>query len=62
MWARQPTQEALDWRKEMERLYSLSRGILLTDARQEPAEQTAERLAREVMLACDEYAFWPLFT
>jgi two-component system sensor histidine kinase KdpD len=42
--AKQRAQEALNRRKEMERLYSLSRAILLTDARQEPAQQIAQRI------------------
>lgn len=42
--ARQRTQEALNRQKEMERLYALSRAILLTDARQAPAQQIAQRI------------------
>ncbi len=42
--AKQRTQEALNRRKEMERLYSLSRAILLTDTRQEPVKQIAQRI------------------
>ena len=43
-WARQQTREALDRRKEMERLYCLSRAILLIDARREPAKQIAQQI------------------
>jgi two-component system sensor histidine kinase KdpD len=42
--ARQRTEEALERRKEMERLYSLSRAILLSDTRQAPAAQIAHRI------------------
>ena len=42
--AKQRAQEALDRQKEMERLYALSRAILLTDARQAPAKQIAQRI------------------
>ena len=45
--AKQRTQEALDRRKEMERLYSLSRAILLADAGDSPAKRIAERI-REI--------------
>jgi two-component system sensor histidine kinase KdpD len=42
--AKQRTQEALDRQKEMERLYALSRAILLTDTSQAPAKQIALRI------------------
>jgi two-component system sensor histidine kinase KdpD len=45
--ARQRTQEALDRQKEMERLYALSRAILLADASDAPAKRIADRI-REI--------------
>lgn len=42
--AKQRTQEALDRQKEMERLYALSRAILLTDTSQAPAKQITLRI------------------
>jgi len=45
--AKQRTQEALDRQKEMERLYALSRAILLADASDSPAKRIADRI-REI--------------
>lgn len=42
--AKQRTQEALDRQEEMERLYALSRAILLTDTSQAPAKQITLRI------------------
>ena len=39
------TKEALDRQREMERLYALSRAILLTDATQPTAKQIAHQIA-----------------
>lgn len=44
--ARQRTQEAVDRHREMERLYALSRAILLIDASQSPAKQIAHQIAQ----------------
>ena len=43
--AKQRTKEALERQREMERLYSLSRGLLLTDAAQPVAKQIAQQIA-----------------
>jgi two-component system sensor histidine kinase KdpD len=42
--AKQRTQEALHRQKEMESLYALSRAVLLSDTRQAPAAQIAQRI------------------
>ena len=44
--AKQRTREALDREKEMERLYALSRAILLTDPQEAAAKQIAQQIAQ----------------
>ncbi len=44
--AKSRTQEALDRRQEMERLYALSRAILLTETNQSAAKQIANQIAQ----------------
>ncbi len=44
--ARREAKEAVDREKEMERLYALSRSILLTDTRQSPAKQITHQIAQ----------------
>jgi two-component system sensor histidine kinase KdpD len=44
--AKRRTREAVDRRREMERLYALSRAILLTDHRQPVAKQIAKQIAQ----------------
>jgi two-component system, OmpR family, sensor histidine kinase KdpD len=44
--AKRRTQEAIDRQGEMERLYSLSRALLLTDATQPMAKQMVQQIAR----------------
>ena len=44
--AKQRTQEAVTQRLEMERLYALSRAILLTDPKQDAAPQIAQQIAQ----------------
>jgi two-component system, OmpR family, sensor histidine kinase KdpD len=44
--ARRQTQSALDRQTEMERLYALSRGILLMESNESVAEQAARQIAR----------------
>lgn len=44
--AKRRTREALDRQQEMERLYALSRAILLTDTRQSVAKQIAHQIAQ----------------
>src|SRR5205807_3159092 len=43
--AKRRTREAVDRQREMERLYALSRAILLTDATQPVAKQIAHQIA-----------------
>jgi two-component system sensor histidine kinase KdpD len=44
--AKRRTREAVDRQQEMERLYSLSRALLLTDSTQPPAKQVAQQIAQ----------------
>ncbi len=48
--AKQRTRDAVDRRWEMERLYALSRAILLTDSRESAARQIARRIAQTFAL------------